>query len=231
MILLTFPNYTPWHHYTRCWKFIFKQSLNTIRKSTKLIELLSLTLCFCSTGIVKLAFAEPQEYPTQVSTDGSTTWELKSCARKPNNVISCILSLSSSEDRGYNIYTNNGTKLVDIEGYEYYVNKAQVLKGVVGHDAQLSFNMVRGSQYKATIDFSDVPTSVLYATSLRVGTNYFSDRGSVNFRNVPFINPDGSIPTVPRSSNRPVNPQQQTPATNPPSIIPRICLPFIRCTK
>ncbi|MCP2728251.1 hypothetical protein NJ959_07155 [Symplocastrum sp. BBK-W-15] len=51
-------------------------------KKTKLIGLLSLTACLFSAGIVAPALSQSQEYPTQVETSSSVTWELKSCEKK-----------------------------------------------------------------------------------------------------------------------------------------------------
>jgi hypothetical protein len=199
-------------------------------KTTKLIGLFSLTTCLFSAGIVAPASSQSQEYPTQVATDWFVTWELESCARK-TTVISCTFSLSPSYDNGYTVYSDNSTKLVDSAGNEYYASKIQSGTKVVGANSQVNLNMVMGSHYKTTVDFNDVPNSVSYVTLLQISTSKTGSTGLAKFRNVPFINPDGSIPTVPRSINRSVNPQQQTPATNSPSIIPRVCLPLVGCTK
>ena len=200
-----------------------------MRETTKLIGLFSLVF-FCSTNIVRPAFGEPQEYPSQVSTDGSVTWELKSCARKQNNIVSCIVSVSRSEDGGYGIFVQNSTKLVDPEGNEYYPVKAQILKRVAGAGSLLSFDMAKGSQYKVTIDFSEVPTSVPYATLLQIAANG-TITGGAKFRNLPLINFDGSISEVPLSVRSRPTQDQSTPATNnnPIITIPRICLPLIGC--
>ena len=196
-------------------------------KNTKLIGLFSLTAHLFSLGIAAPALSESQEYPSQVATDSYSraTWELESCTKKQNDVVSCVFLLTSDQDANNTIYTGNGTKLVDNEGNEYYVRKVQVLKGVVGPNTSLSLNMVVGSKYKATVDFSDIPASVLYATSLQI-TTYGS---LVEFRRVPFINFDGSIPNVPRPARSRPKQDQSTPATNNIFTIPRICLPFIGC--
>jgi len=195
-------------------------------KNTKLIGLLSLTTCFFSAGIVAPVLSQSQEYPSQVSTDGSVTWELKSCAKKQNTIVSCIVSISTSQDGPYDISVQNSTKLVDVEGNEYYPIKAQILKRVAGAGSILEFNMAKDSQYKVTIDFGDVPTSVPYATLLQILVHH-SNRGGVKFRNVPIINLDGSIPAVPRSERPPVNSQPAN--TNNPNSRRKVCLPVVGC--
>lgn len=197
-------------------------------KNTKLIGLFSLTACVFSAGIIAPVLSQSQEYPTQVATDGSVTWELKSCAKKQNNVVSCIVSISTSQDGLYGIFVQNSTKLVDVEGNEYYPIKAQLLKRVAGAGSLLDFNMAKDSQYKVTIDFGDVPTSVLYGTLLQIAANH-TISGGAKFRNVPIINPDGSIPAVPRSNRLPNN-NQPANTNNPVSIPkPRVCLPIVGC--
>jgi len=207
---------------------IFEQSstANIMFKNTKLVGFFSLTACVFSVGIVAPVLSQSQEYPTQVSTDASVTWELKSCAKKPNNVVSCIVSVSRSEDGPYGIFVQNSTKLVDAEGNEYYPIKAQILKRVVGAGSLLDLNMAKDSQYKVTIDFGDVPISVPYATLLQIAANH-TISGGAKFRNVPFINLDGSIPAVPRSNRPPVN--NQPVNTNNPTPRRKTCLPFVGC--
>jgi len=195
----------------------------------KQLGLFSSTLLFCSTGIVKTGLAEPHEYPSQIATDASVTWELKSCEKKQNLVVSCILYFTSSNDGGYYVSWSNGIKLVDGEGNEYYPSKLQIQKKVVGPNTPLYLNLAKDARYKTTIDFRDVPASTPYATLLEIGTSY----GGAKFRGVPFVNLDGSINEVPRSNRPPVNSGQSTPATNNSTapIIPRICLPLVGCTR
>lgn len=196
-----------------------------MREVARVIGLFSLTLSFCSQAIP--VFAEVQEYPSQVATDGSVTWELKSCSRKQNNVVSCILLLTKSEDGSYGIFSNNNTKLVDAEGNEYYPIKIQNLKKVVGSDALLQLNMAKDAQYKVTIDFGNVPPSVLYATLLQASANG-TITGGGKFRNLPFVNLDGSIPTVPIRRKSSANQQPSSPTNSP---TPTICLPIVGCIK
>ncbi len=196
-------------------------------KNTKLIGLFGLTACVFSAGIVAPALSQSQEYPTQVATDWFVTFELQSCTKKPNNIVSCTFSLIPSQDGGYAVYSSKSTKLVDSAGNEYYPSKIQSGTKVVGADSQVNFNMAMGSRYKTTIDFSDVPTSVPYATLLQIQTPNTGATGVAKFRNVPFINLDGSINEVPRLSRPPVN--NQPANTNNPTPGRRICLPIVGC--
>lgn len=219
-------------------------------KTTKLIGAISIALCFYSTGIVKPAFAETQEpptqkpldreYPTQVSTDQqggiAITWELKSCAKKTNHVVSCMFSFISSENidnNGYSIYSNNETKLVDNEGNEYHASKITLKNRIIGPNSILSLSVYKDAQYKITVDFNDIPDSVLYAIEMNIRTNTRSlNQRWPAFSNFPFINLDGSISEVPISKH-PKKTGQQTSDTNNSSTpvikVPRICLPFIGC--
>ncbi len=202
-------------------------------KNTKLIGLFSLTACFLSTGIVAPVLSQPQsqpqsqEYPTQVATDGSpvpTTWELKSCARKQNSIVSCILSLTRSSDGGYGISTNKDTKIVDAEGNEYYPSKVQVGKRIAGPGSPLTFDMAQNANYPTTIDFTGVPTSVSQITLLQIWNGGFY---GVKFRNVPIINLDGSFTVIPSSERAPVN--RQPANTNNSTPRRKVCLPIVGC--
>ncbi len=193
-------------------------------KNTKLIGLLSLTTCFFSAEIVAPVLSQSQEYPTQVETQGSVTWELKSCARKPNTVVSCTLSLSSSQDLGYVVVLNNNTRIVDAGGNEYYASKVQVGKRIAGSSSQLNFDMAKNAIYPTTIDFTGIPTSVSQITLLQIITISYIQ---VKFRNVPIINADGSFTVIPSSERLPNN--NQPANTNNPTPRRRVCLPIVGC--
>ncbi|MEH1767534.1 MAG: hypothetical protein V7L27_26670 [Nostoc sp.] len=220
----------------------------------KLVGLLSLSTSFFSVGIIAPALSQSQktptqettdnsrteskEYPTQIATDneGSTsiTWELKSCAKKKDHIVSCIFSFSSSENLDYNVYSQNETRLVDKEGNEYHVSKIATPKKVVGYNSSLSFNVYKDVQYKVAIDFTDVPDSALYAIALYIKTGSRSlNQRWPEFQNVPFINLDGSISEVPISARHNKKPNDQdsneNQNTNPIINIPKICLPLIGC--
>ncbi len=196
-------------------------------KKTKLIGLFSLTACLVSAGIVAPALSQSQEYPTQIQTDSSVTWELKSCAKKTNNVVSCNFSMSSSQDLQYTLGVLGVTglnKIVDPDGNEYSASKTQVGKRIAGSGIQLTFQMAKNANYATTIDYAEVPVSVSQIILLEIGTG----PRSVKFRNVPIINPDGSftvIPNLPNSDNSPGQPQSPNNSNNRG----RLCLPIIGC--
>jgi len=205
---------------------IFEQSstANIMFKNTKLVGFFSLTACVFSVGIVAPVLSQSQEYPTQVETQGSVTWELKSCARKPNTVVSCTLSLSSSQDVGYVVVLNNNTRIVDAGGNEYYASKVQIGKRIAGSSSNLNFDMAKNAIYPTTIDFTGIPTSVSQITLLQIVTVSYVQ---VKFRNVPIINPDGSFTVIPMSERSPVN--NQPVNTNNPTPRRKTCLPFVGC--
>ena len=119
----------------------------------------------------------------QRSIESNVTWELKSCVRKRGNV-SCTLVLTASDDRGdYVVVLNNGTKLVDSSGNEYYASQVQIGKRFAGSNSQLNFTMAKGAHYKVTIDFTDVPTSISQVNLLQIITYAYAQ---VKFRNVPI---------------------------------------------
>ncbi|MEH2193590.1 MAG: hypothetical protein V7K98_13280 [Nostoc sp.] len=218
----------------------------------KLIGLLSLSTSFFSVGIIAPALSQSQktptqetteskEYPTQIATDYiggganiTITWDLKSCAKKKNHIVSCIFSFSSSENLDYNVSSKNETKLVDNEGNEYHVSKIATSKKVVSYNNYLGFNVYNDVQYKVIIDFTDVPDSALYAIELDIGTHSrYLDQTMPVFHNAPFINLDGSISEVPISARHNKKPNHQdsneNQNTNPIINIPKICLPLIGC--
>ncbi len=218
-------------------------------KIPKIIGLLTLTTSFFSAGIIAPALSQSQklptqetteskEYPTQIATDSqnniSITWELKSCAKKRNHIVSCIFSFSSGENLDYNVSSKDETKLVDNEGNEYHVSKIATPKKVIGYNNYLSFNVYKDVQYKVTIDFTDVPDSASYAIALYIGTHTRAlNQSPPVFQNTPFINLDGSISEVPISARHNKKPNQQdshqNENTNPSLNIPKICLPLIGC--
>ena len=194
-------------------------------KNTKLIGLFSLTACLLSAGIVVPALSQSQEYPTQTAGDGPRTWELKSCASKPNNVVSCNFSLISSEDGKMYLNNYNDTKIVDPEGNEYKESKIQVGKRTTGEGGSIVFDIVKSANYAINIDFGEVPTSVSQITLLQIGQ---LGAPLVKFRNVPIINPDGSFTVIPNPPNRNRSPvESQTP--NNPNQRRRVCLPIVGC--
>lgn len=229
----------------------------------KLIGLLSLSTSFFSVGIIAPALSQSQntptqetthnsrteskEYPTQIATDAAVTWELESCTRKINHIVSCKFSFNSSGegpyrgDRGNGIYyisSNQNTKLVDSEGNEYYVSKATMKNKVIGTKSVFNLNMYTNVKYQVTFDFNGVPDLVPYGMLLEIGVGApgrdSGDYGSsVKYENVPFINLDGSISEVPISARHNKKPNHQdsneNQNTNPIINIPKICLPLIGC--
>lgn len=123
--------------------------------------------------------------PSQTAVDSNVTWELKSCLRKQKNV-SCIFSISTSEDRGYGISLNNKTSIVDASGNEYYSSKIQIGTRNAGSGGTLGLDLVKGSHYPTTIEFTGVPTSVSQVTLLEIQIIYGE---LIKFRDVP-INAD-----------------------------------------
>jgi hypothetical protein len=137
---------------------------------------------------------------TQVVQDFRVTWTLESCARKAR-IVSCTFSLDPTLDGGYSIYVGS-TKFVDAEGTEYFAKKAKIGKNIAGAENRLRVNLAIGSRYKTIIDFTEIPPSATYATLLQVRTPTTErSSGVLKFRNVPFVNPDGSYPEIPRPSN------------------------------
>lgn len=227
-------------------------------KIPKIIGLLTLTTSFFAVGIIAPALSQSQkiptqetteskEYPTQIATDAAVTWELESCTRKINHIVSCKFSFSSSGegpyngDRGNGIYyisSNENTKLVDSEGNEYSVSKATMKNKVIGTKSAFNLNMYTNVKYQVTFNFSGIPDSVLYGMLLEIrvgapGRDSGDYGSSVKYENVPFINLDGSISEVPISARHKKKPNQQdshqNENTNPTINIPKICLPLIGC--
>ena len=127
-----------------------------------------------------------------VARDNIVTWELQSCTKGEGSFVRCSFSLSTSQDAKYTVISkegsgpNGGCKLVDSSGNEYRVSRIQMGNKFAGGDDELVFNMVKGSTYKITIDFANVPASVSRATLFTVGTYAtVGGWGGVKFRNVP----------------------------------------------
>ena len=140
----------------------------------------------CGTPVAKPGSRqEPSNNNVTIDTQiqGTVTWELKSCARGVRNVVSCTLSLSTSQDLGYVVVLNNETKLVDSSGNEYRANRVQIGDRTAGSGNQLNFNMAKGARYRTTINFTDVPTSISQVALLQVVTYAYEQ---VKFRNVPI---------------------------------------------
>ncbi|MBD2441304.1 hypothetical protein [Nostoc sp. FACHB-110] len=181
------------------------------------------TVCGTSTN----SSSQTQEYPTQVTTEGGVTWELKSCNRKKYNIVSCTFSITNSRDELYVVTTSKDyTKIVDTQGNEYYVGKIQQGKKVGGAGLPINsgfgFNVVQNIPYILTIDFNEVPDSV---SQLSLFQAIAGAGWSVKFRNLPIVNLDGSFTVVPTKDR----PSANTQPVNNTIPKPKVCLPVVGC--
>ncbi|MEH2306609.1 MAG: hypothetical protein V7L06_15020 [Nostoc sp.] len=119
-----------------------------------------------------------------VAVDGNVTWQLESCKREQNNV-SCIFSITSNVAQDYFFILDNLTKMVDSEGNEYLSSKIKIGKISVGSGNNLSLALVKNVQYKVTIDFTEVPTSIYQVALLQIQT---INGQLIKYRQVPITN-------------------------------------------
>jgi hypothetical protein len=148
---------------------------------------------------------QAQNYPTQLGSIGSITFELKICKRQSNYIVRCTLTFTSSQDGGMNIAAKPNTKIVDFQGNEYYPSRFQSGKKIVPGNVQFSANVVQNATYSVDIDFSSVPKSVSQLADLRIASlgNGGGESG-IDMRNVPIVNPDGTFTEIPPTPKNPV---------------------------
>jgi hypothetical protein len=116
----------------------------------------------------------------QTQTWQRSIWELKSCARKGEN-ITCIISMSNPFDTHWDLPVN-ATQLVDQEGNGYRAVRYQVGKTVAGENGVIGWDIVQNLKYRVVIDFRSIPTSVRSISLLQVvGTG----GDSIKYRNIP----------------------------------------------
>lgn len=112
-----------------------------------------------------------------------TTFQLDSCTRKPDSIVSCHFTLTASQDASYDLSLSNSTEIVDGLNNPYYVNKGYIGKVTAGFNNSLQLNMVKDAHSNVIIDFTGVPTSVSQAFLVNLSIPGWTN---VQFRNIPI---------------------------------------------
>jgi len=108
-----------------------------------------------------------QENLQTVQSDNNITWELHSCLRK-NKIISCNLAISANDDRDTLINLNSETKIVDLNGNEYSVNKVQIGNKFKESGNFFNFTIAKGGRYQTILYFYNVPATLTQANLLQI---------------------------------------------------------------
>ena len=100
--------------------------------------------------------------------DGDVTWELKQCTREKNNVSCSFLLTTTNERVPYAFWLGNRSKMTDYHGYEYFSSKGTFVGNKAIAGSVISHEIQTGAEYAVSIDFAEIPTSVVEVNSLIV---------------------------------------------------------------